>query len=206
MALAVLLFSSRSCCVCSVPTGPNSPGAGDLWTAPQDAAAHRRPTPDAGGDSLAAGNELGGGECFPPPPCPGSGGLFLGACPHSALPGRPGSGGQSCRRLGSCSPTTKPRLGERRRSRARSKALPLLGSVRWERAGSWPWRWSRPCPVRGYDQNTEEGRAAPVLPGICTVPGSLLPKPVLRSQRPPQHHQVWLTGALHPCAAGTIAC
>lgn len=67
LALAIVLFSSSSCCVCSAPTGPNSPGAGDLWTAPQDAAAHHRPAPDAGGDRLTAGNELGGGECFSPP-------------------------------------------------------------------------------------------------------------------------------------------
>lgn len=65
LALAVL-FSSWSCYVCSVPTGPNSPGAGDLRTAPQDTAACHRPAPDARRGSLAAGNELGGGGCFPP--------------------------------------------------------------------------------------------------------------------------------------------
>lgn len=77
LPLAVLLFSLCSCCFYSVPTGPNSTGAGDLWTAPQDEAAHHRPTPDAGGDSLAGGNELGGGECFAPMLHPDSGRLFL---------------------------------------------------------------------------------------------------------------------------------
>lgn len=198
LALVVLLVSSCCCCVRSVPTGPDSPGAGDLRTAPQDAAAYHRPAPDTRGDSLAAGNEPGGGERFPPP-CPGSGGLFLSTCPHPALPGRPGSGGQSCRRLGLCSPTTKPRLGERRRSRAKSKALLSLGTVRWERAGTRLWCGSQPCPVHGYGQTVEEGRAALFLPGICSVLGSLLPKPALHSPRPPQHREVSLPGSPPLC-------
>lgn len=126
--------------------------------------------------------------------CPGSGGLFLSACPHSVLPGRPGSGGQSCRRLGSCSPTMKPRLGERRRSRARSKALPLLSSERGVRAGSWLWCWSQPCPVCGYGQRWRKAEWAlpsrdlqciglppaqnsTVFPNASPAPLSLIPWP-----------------------------
>lgn len=106
--------------------------------------------------------------------CSGSGSPFLSACPHSVLPGRPGSGGQSCRRLGSCSPTMKPRLGERRRSRARSKSLPLLASERGVRARSWLWCWSPPCPVCGYSRIWRRAERA-FLPEICDALGRLPP-------------------------------
>lgn len=124
--------ASSSLTSCSVPpTAPNSPGAGDLWSAPQNTAAHHRPAPDTAGKSLAAGNELGGGEWFFFLLRSGSEGLFLHTFPCTVFPGRPSGGEQSCRRLESCSPTMKPRLVERRRSRARSKAIALLGSVIW---------------------------------------------------------------------------
>lgn len=124
--------ASSSLTSCSVPpTAPNSPGAGDLWSAPQNTAAHHRPAPDTAGESLAAGNELGGGEWFFFLLRSGSEGLFLHTFLCTVFPGRPSGGEQSSRRLESCSPTMKPRLVERRRSRARSKAIALLGSVIW---------------------------------------------------------------------------
>lgn len=53
--------------------------------------------------------------------------------------------------------------------------------------------------MHGYGQNMEEGRAAAVLPGICDVSGSLLPKTALCSQGPSQHHGVSLPGSLPLC-------
>lgn len=65
--------------------------------------------------------------------------------PHPSLPARPCAGGRSCRRPGHSSPTTRPRLGERSRSRARSEAV--LGWEGWEgRAGPPPSPVSCPAP------------------------------------------------------------
>lgn len=49
----------------TVPTGPNSTRAGDLWIAPQDTAAYHRPAADTRGNGFTAGHELGGGEASP---------------------------------------------------------------------------------------------------------------------------------------------
>lgn len=174
--------ASSSLTACSVPpTAPNSPGAGDLWSAPQNTAAHHRPTPDTSGESLAAGNELGGGEWFFLLRS-GSEGLFPHAFPCTVFPGRPNGGEQSCRRLESCSPTMKPRLVERRRSRARSKAIALLGSVIWGSVlGSGGGKW----------------REAVLLPAQNSAP---LPKQKLHACT--RSH----SSAVCSCAAGTIVC
>lgn len=167
--------------VSAVPTGPNSTGAGDLWLAPQDTAAHHRPTADSRGDGLSAGHELGGGEasshwalalrasslapsltlcpwCSPHAPHPQP--LLL------VLPGRHGSGGQNCRRLGQFSPTTRPRLGEQSGSRARSEAVPMLGMLGGlALPGPWPGQPLSP-PLPQVPPHAEEEPEAPGPEGV----------------------------------------
>lgn len=182
--------ASSNLTVCSVPpTAPNSPGAGDLWSAPQNTAAHHRPTPDTSGESLTAGNELGGGEWFFFLLCSGSEGLFLHAFPCTVFPGRPSGGEQSCRRLESCSPTMKPRLVGRRRSRARSKAIELLGSVIWG-------------PVLGSGGGKQRVELKYCWEALLLLAqnGALLPKQRLGACT--RSH----SSAVCSCAAGTIVC